>query len=290
MIRRFRSRPSVSGSGLHSREASEAASVRKTSARARCYTVDLFNRFSSRMSETERNPADILVLEGGLSVAEAARRTGVSYSTMYRWYRLAKSGKTAVRRGSPRADTAESTDPTEKRVLRRRVCFDTETTGLSWRMGDRVVEVGAVELDEELKPVRRFQAYLNPERSVPWSAYRVHGLSTEFLSDKPLFSDVADDFLAFVSGAELIAHNAAFDHGFLNMELSRAGRPTLDDAGCTVTCTLRMARRLFPKRPNSLDALCQRLGVSAAGREVHGALRDSEILCDVYRSLMHLDV
>ena len=232
--------------------------------------------------------AATLILEEGLSIAEAARRAGVTHPTMSRWLSKAVAEKSAGTAAVEKAAASERIPFIGPK--RRRICFDTETTGLSWRMGDRVVEIGAVEMNEALEPVRRFQAYLNPERSVPWSAYRVHGLSTEFLSDKPLFSDVADDFLAFVSGAELIAHNAAFDHGFLNMELSRAGRPTLDDAGCTVTCTLRMARRLFPKRPNSLDALCQRLGVSAAGREVHGALRDSEILCDVYRSLMHLDV
>ena len=244
------------------------------------------------MPQHRTNPAAALILGEGLSIAEAARRAGVSHAAMSRRLREAVEAKTERNdRADPPAAAANGgaapagLGPVPLR--RRRICFDTETTGLSWRMGDRVVEIGAVEMNEALEPVRRFQAYLNPQRSVPWSAYRVHGLSTEFLSDKPLFSDVADEFLAFVEGAEIIAHNAAFDRGFLNMELGRAGRPLLEDAGCTVTCTLRMARRVFPHQSNTLDVLCTRLGVDRSSRTHHGALLDSEILCGVYRELLN---
>lgn len=229
--------------------------------------------------------AATLILEEGLSIAEAARRAGVTHPTMSRWLSKAVAEKSAGTAAVEKAAASERIPFIGPK--RRRICFDTETTGLSWRMGDRVVEIGAVEMNDALEPVRRFQTYLNPQRNVPWSAYQVHGLSTEFLEDKPIFSDVADDFLAFVEGAELIGHNAAFDRGFLNMELGRAGRPLLEDAGCTVTCTLRMARRVFPHQSNTLDVLCTRLGVDRSSRTHHGALLDSEILCGVYRELLN---
>jgi DNA polymerase-3 subunit epsilon len=164
---------------------------------------------------------------------------------------------------------------------RRRICLDTETTGLS-RANDRICEIGAVEIDAAGNPLARFHTYVNPRRSMPYGAYRVHGLSSKFLADKPDFCEVAPAFLNFVRGASLIAHNMSFDAGFLNAELSRNGFETLEEAGCGLSCTLRLSRKIFPGGSHSLDSLCERLGVDRSARaDRHGALVDSEILVEV---------
>ena len=166
----------------------------------------------------------------------------------------------------------------------RQVVLDTETTGTDWKSGDRIVEIGAVELLER-RVGRTFQRYLNPDRDSHPEALRVHGLTTEFLSGKPRFPEVVDDFLAFVDGAELVIHNAAFDVGFIDAELGRLqGYGKLQDR-CTVEDTLMLARKRFPGQRSSLDALCKRLGVDNSHRELHGALLDAQILTDVYLAL-----
>lgn len=168
----------------------------------------------------------------------------------------------------------------------RQVVLDTETTGLSVERGHRVVEIGCIELVERRPTGRRFQRYLNPQRSMDAGAQEVTGISDDFLADKPLFADVADEFLAFVIGAELIIHNAAFDVGFLDAELARLGRghPPLREL-CPVVDSLQIARERFPGQRNSLDALCKRLQVDNAHRTLHGALLDAQLLADVYLSL-----
>ncbi len=166
----------------------------------------------------------------------------------------------------------------------REIVLDTETTGLDPEEGDRIVEIGAVELLNHMPTGRTFHVYINPERSMPAEAFEVHGLSDDFLRDKPLFDQIADDFLAFVAEARLVIHNASFDMRFLNAELRRAGKPLLPDA--QALDTLAMARKRYPGSPASLDALCRRFGVDNSGREKHGALLDSEILAEVYLELI----
>jgi len=166
----------------------------------------------------------------------------------------------------------------------REIVFDTETTGLSPNAGDRIVEIGCVEMLNHIPTGQVFHVYLNPERDMPDAAFQVHGLSSVFLSDKPLFAAVAADFTAFIGDARLVAHNAAFDIAFLNAELSRVGQPPI--APERVVDTLALARRKFPFAQNSLDALCQRFGIDNARRTKHGALLDSEILADVYIELL----
>lgn len=166
----------------------------------------------------------------------------------------------------------------------REIVLDTETTGLDPAEGHRVVEIGAVELLNHMPTGRTFHVYLNPDRDMPPEAFAVHGLSIEFLRDKPRFADVAGDFLAFVSGARLVIHNAAFDMKFLNWELRAAGKPVLPDA--QALDTVLIARQKFPGSPASLDALCRRFGVDNSGREKHGALLDSELLAEVYLELI----
>ena len=165
----------------------------------------------------------------------------------------------------------------------REIVLDTETTGLDPKSGDRIVEIGCLELVNRLPTGATYHVYINPERDMPKEAEAVHGLSAEFLADKPLFADVADDFLAFVKGAALIIHNAAFDMKFLNAELARLGRDDLN--GHEVIDTLAMARQKFPGAPASLDALCRRFGVDNSNRDLHGALIDSELLAGVYLEL-----
>lgn len=168
----------------------------------------------------------------------------------------------------------------------RQVVLDTETTGLSWERGNRVVEIGCIELLERRPTGQRFQRYLNPGRELEPGAQEVTGLTLEFLSDKPLFSQVAGEFLDFIRGAELIIHNADFDVGFLNYELGLLGSGfgRIHDHA-SVLDTLRLARERFPGQRNSLDALCRRLGVDNAHRKLHGALLDAELLAEVYLSL-----
>ncbi|QYK41939.1 MAG: DNA polymerase III subunit epsilon [Paracoccaceae bacterium] len=166
----------------------------------------------------------------------------------------------------------------------REIVLDTETTGFEPSEGHRLVEIGAVELFNHMPTGRTFHAYLNPERDMPAEALAVHGLSSDFLRDKPLFRDVAADFLAFVGEARLIIHNASFDMKFLNWELRANGHPTLPDA--RALDTLSLARSKYPGAPSSLDALCRRFGVDNSAREKHGALLDSELLAEVYLELI----
>jgi DNA polymerase-3 subunit epsilon len=166
----------------------------------------------------------------------------------------------------------------------REIVLDTETTGLDPAQGHRVVELGCIELLNRIPTGSTFHRYLNPERDVPAEAFAVHGLSTEFLSDKPRFSDVADEFLAFIGEAPLVAHNASFDHGFLCAELKRVERVLI--ARERLIDTLMLARRKHSAGPYSLDALCARYGIDNSRRTKHGALLDAEILAEVYVELI----
>jgi DNA polymerase-3 subunit epsilon len=164
----------------------------------------------------------------------------------------------------------------------RQIFLDTETTGLSAENGDRIIELGCIEMVHRRLSGRTLHHYVNPERPSHPDAVRVHGITDEFLADKPLFGAIADEFLEFVAGAELIIHNAAFDIGFLDEELRRLQRPPLAGTVLKVTDTLEMARNLYPGKSNSLDALCRRLEVDNSHRELHGALLDAGLLAEVY--------
>ncbi len=166
----------------------------------------------------------------------------------------------------------------------REIVLDTETTGFKPSEGHRVVEIGCVELINHIASGETYHQYINPQRDMPQGAFEVHGLSEQFLSDKPVFSNIADDFLAFVGDAPLVIHNASFDMTFLNHELEQAGRTRLPDE--QAVDTLLIARRKHPTGPNSLDALCRRYGVDNSGRTKHGALLDSELLAEVYLELI----
>jgi DNA polymerase-3 subunit epsilon len=168
----------------------------------------------------------------------------------------------------------------------RQIVLDTETTGLSWERGNRVVEIGCLELLERRPTGRHFHRYLNPDRDMEPGAQEVTGLTREFLSDKPRFAQIVDEFMEFVRGAELIIHNAEFDVGFLNYELSLTGGAfgKLHDH-CAVLDTLALARERYPGQRNSLDALCKRLGVDNGHRKLHGALLDAELLAEVYLAM-----
>jgi DNA polymerase III subunit epsilon len=166
----------------------------------------------------------------------------------------------------------------------REIVLDTETTGFEPETGDRIVEIGAVELIGHVPTGRTFHEYVNPERSMPQEAFEVHGLGDDFLRDKPVFRDVAQRFLDFVGEAKLVIHNAAFDMKFLNAELGWAGVRQLPRD--RAVDTLAIARRRFPGAPSSLDALCRRFGIDNSGRTLHGALLDSEILAEVYLELI----
>lgn len=168
----------------------------------------------------------------------------------------------------------------------RQIILDTETTGLEWKKGNRVVEIGCVELMERRPTGNTYHQYINPQREFEQGAAEVTGLSLEFLADKPVFADIADSFLQFIDGAELIIHNAAFDIGFLDNELSLLGERygRMRDR-VQVEDSLLMARQRFPGQRNSLDALCKRLGVDNNHRQLHGALLDAQLLCEVYLHL-----
>lgn len=166
--------------------------------------------------------------------------------------------------------------------MSRQIVLDTETTGLSPETGDRVIELGCVELVNRKLTGNNLHLYFNPERDSHPDALRVHGLTTEFLSDKPKFAEKAQEILAYLQDAELIIHNAPFDVGFLNKELSLLGLKPITEYVAKVTDSLVMAKELFPGKRNSLDALCSRLEVDNSGRELHGALLDAELLADVY--------
>ena len=167
----------------------------------------------------------------------------------------------------------------------RQIVLDTETTGLDWRNGDRVIEIGCVELVNRSLTGRHFHAYLNPERGIDAEAIAIHGITEEFLADKPRFRDIAADFEDFVREAELVIHNASFDVGFLNHELSLIGREPLDRFCAGVIDTLRMAKEQNPGKKASLDALCERHQIENAHRTLHGALLDAEILADLYLAM-----
>jgi DNA polymerase-3 subunit epsilon len=166
----------------------------------------------------------------------------------------------------------------------REIVLDTETTGLDPFDGHRVVEIGCIELVNCIPSGRVWHCHLNPERDMPYQAFEVHGLSNDFLRDKPRFAELADDMLAFIEGAMLVMHNAAFDFGFLNAELDRIARPLL--RWDRVVDTLALARRKHPGAPCSLDALCKRYGVDLSEREKHGALLDCRLLASVYAELV----
>ncbi len=167
----------------------------------------------------------------------------------------------------------------------RQIVLDTETTGLSAEGGDRIIEVGCVELVSRKLTGNNKHFYLNPERDSHEDALKVHGISNEFLRDKPLFGAVADELMAYLEGAEIIIHNAAFDVSFLDKELERIGKPKFRSYVAQVTDTLAMAKEMYPGKRNSLDALCDRLGVDNSTRTLHGALLDAELLADVYINL-----
>jgi DNA polymerase-3 subunit epsilon len=167
----------------------------------------------------------------------------------------------------------------------RQIVLDTETTGLNPRTGDRIIEVGCVEIVNRKLTGNNFHRYINPERDSDEAALAVHGLTTEFLSDKPKFHEIAEELRAYVAGAEVIIHNAPFDLGFLNHEFQRLGLPPFTDHCAGVIDTLVQAKELHPGKRNSLDALCDRYEISNAHRKLHGALLDSELLADVYLAM-----
>ncbi|MFL1453689.1 DNA polymerase III subunit epsilon [Marinobacter sp. GN3S48] len=164
----------------------------------------------------------------------------------------------------------------------RQIVLDTETTGIDPSEGHRIIEIGCVEMVERQLTGRNYHVYINPEREVEAEAITVHGITNEFLADKPVFSEIADEFFEFIRGAELVIHNAAFDVGFMDSEFARLKpvRKTADH--CGIVDSLAIARKKHPGQKNSLDALCKRYGVDNSNRELHGALLDAEILADVY--------
>lgn len=167
----------------------------------------------------------------------------------------------------------------------RQIVLDTETTGLNPRTGDRIVEVGCVEIVDRKLTGNNYHRYINPERDSDEAALAVHGLTTEFLSDKPKFHEIAEELRDFIKDAEIIIHNAPFDLGFLNHEFQRIGMPPFVEHCTNVIDTLVQAKELHPGKRNSLDALCDRYGISNAHRKLHGALLDSELLADVYLAM-----
>ncbi len=167
----------------------------------------------------------------------------------------------------------------------RQIILDTETTGLNARLGDRLIEIGCLEMVNRRFTGNNWHRYINPERRIEEGAKAVHGISEEFLSDKPKFADLAEEFLEYVRGAELVIHNAAFDMEFLDAEFGRIGKSRLADHEVTVCDTLKMARELHPGKRNSLDALCDRYQIDNTHRTLHGALLDAELLAEVYLAM-----
>ena len=164
----------------------------------------------------------------------------------------------------------------------RQIFLDTETTGLSPESGDRILEIGCIELVNRRLTGRDLHFYVNPQRASHEDALKVHGLTEEFLADKPVFAAIADELLEYLAGAEVIIHNAGFDVGFLNEELRRLDRPRLTSCVAQISDSLMLAREMFPGKSNSLDALCKRLEVDNTGRSLHGALLDAGLLAEVY--------
>lgn len=168
----------------------------------------------------------------------------------------------------------------------RQIVLDTETTGLDYAQGHRIIEIGCVEIDNRRITGRNFHCFLNPDREIDEAAVEIHGLTVEFLADKQRFSQIVDEFLEFVDGAELIIHNAAFDTGFIDSELARLNPPrNAVKQFCAITDSLALARKKHPGQRNSLDALCKRYAVDNSQRDFHGALLDAEILADVYLAM-----
>ena len=165
----------------------------------------------------------------------------------------------------------------------REIVLDTETTGISPLKGDRVVEIGCVEIVNLLPTGQTFHVYLNPERDMPDEVVLVHGLTNDFLAGKPVFASIVEQFLDFLGDTPLVAHNASFDLGFINAELTRCGFPTIPTT--RITDTVMMARKKYPGAPASLDALCKRFGIDLSGRTLHGALLDAQLLAEVYLEL-----
>lgn len=167
----------------------------------------------------------------------------------------------------------------------KQIILDTETTGLNPKTGDRIVEIGCVELLNRRLTGKTLHFYINPERDIPEEAAQIHGLRADFLADKPVFADLALDILEFTKDSEIIIHNAAFDLGFLDMEFVRAGHPPFSKQIASVVDTLKDAQKMFPGKRNNLDALCQRFDIRNDHRTFHGALLDAELLADVYLSM-----
>ena len=167
----------------------------------------------------------------------------------------------------------------------RQIVLDTETTGLDYRKGHRIIEIGCVELINRKVTQRRYHVYLNPEFEIDAAAQAIHGLSNEDLADKPKFAEVAGDFIDFIQGAEVLIHNAEFDRGFLDNEFALIGRPTLAELTTDIIDTLKLARDMRPGRRNSLDVLCREFDVDNSGRQLHGALLDAELLAEVYLAM-----
>ena len=167
--------------------------------------------------------------------------------------------------------------------MQREICLDTETTGLDPIKGHKMVEIGCVEIINKIPTSNNFHVYINPQRDMPEAAFKVHGLSNEFLKDKPLFAEIAQDFIDFIGDAKLVIHNAAFDMKFINYELRQCDKEIIERH--KVVDSLLMARNKFPGAGNSLDALCKRFKVDSSRRVKHGALLDAELLCEVYIEL-----
>ena len=167
----------------------------------------------------------------------------------------------------------------------KQIVLDTETTGLDPRSGHRIIEVACIEMENRRFTGRHLHKYVNPEREIDAGAQAVHGITLEFLADKPKFADIVDEFLEFINGAELVIHNAPFDIGFLNAELRRIDRVPVETVCNGVIDTLRMAKDLHPGKRNSLDALCERYEIDNSGRTLHGALLDTELLADVFMAM-----
>ncbi|MBP9714483.1 MAG: DNA polymerase III subunit epsilon [Sterolibacterium sp.] len=167
----------------------------------------------------------------------------------------------------------------------RQIVLDTETTGLEFRKGHRVIEIGCVELINRKTTQRRYHIYLNPEFQIDAAAQAIHGLSNEDLADKPKFAAIAHEFIEFIQGAELLIHNADFDRGFLDNEFALIGKPPLAEITTSIVDTLKMARDIRPGRRNSLDVLCREFSIDNSGRQFHGALLDAELLAEVYLAM-----
>ena len=167
----------------------------------------------------------------------------------------------------------------------RQIFLDTETTGLDPNQGHRIIEIAAIEMQDRQQTHNRFHAYLNPERDIDSAAKEVHGISLDFLQDKPLFIDISDTFLSFIEGAELIIHNAPFDVGFLNMELGKIEKNKIEEYCLKITDSLKLAKENRPGQRNNLDALCRAYGINNSQRSLHGALLDAELLGEVFLAM-----